>query len=108
MEDTAGEPQQADKGSRDVLQANVIRTETECSICDCSVSWHSEWLIACGTQKYEGVQVPGGCGFHTHWPVWTCYFKYGGFYWKMGSSEAQSHDQYVFQNCIPAPMGKEN
>ena len=38
MEDTAGEPQQADKGSRDVLQANVIRTETECSICDCSVS----------------------------------------------------------------------
>ena len=26
----------------------------------------------------------------------------------VGSSEAQSHDQYVFQNCIPAPMGKEN
>ena len=35
MEDTAGEPQQADKGSRDVLQANVMRTDTEGSICDC-------------------------------------------------------------------------
>ena len=26
----------------------------------------------------------------------------------MGSSEAQNHDQYVFQNCIPAPLGKGN
>ena len=42
MEDTAGEPQQTDKGRRDIFQANVIRTYRECNIGDCQMSWQND------------------------------------------------------------------